>query len=135
MKSKSEAHRNAFLLAFALTAFIVGVGCIQVASAYDDDHMYYVPITPWGWMRLMTTAYNSGPYLGTVYVSQAAFEGYPLGVLCSGFDVATVDSYTKLAYGNYVVYIWGLPAYYPVLYTEITYEATNNFYYDDWMTW
>ncbi len=136
MKNKLEAHRNAFLLAFALTAFIIGAGGIQVASAYDDDHVNYVQMTglglPWGFMVIETTAYNSGTQLGSVTVSQDCDTYFPLSVYGTGTGVAYLNSQQKLAYGTFSIYTLIFLFYTPTLYTEITYIPIDDFRYQDW---
>jgi hypothetical protein len=141
MKSKLEAHRNALLLALALTAMLVGVGGVQVASAYSSSKHYVVPIMAgviqWGHMGLATTSYNSGSQLGLVSVSQTSDAWYPLTISRDGCRASYVNSQTKLASGDFTVKSWILyilPIYETsyILYTQVTYQATNHFYYSCW---
>jgi hypothetical protein len=141
MKQRLEAHKNALLLSFALTALIVGIGCVPVANAYSSFHHYVVGIfcgpIQWGHMGLATTAYSSGSHLGTVITSQTSDANWPLTVSENGAMVTTVDAYTAIASGSFTVQswiLWILPIRTQTytLYTEVGYEPNNNFFFYDW---
>ncbi len=143
MKDRKTAHLYAFMLALAMTGFVIGFG-LPVVQAVSDIHNYDVPIRdsifPWiigGWMKLQTTSYSDGDNLGTVDASATATSNWPLTIEVTGDSVTFVDDNTKLAKGYYTAIVWliwpiiPIQTAYFILHTEVQYWG-DGFDYSTW---
>ncbi|MHA1882487.1 MAG: hypothetical protein ACTSUO_05525 [Candidatus Thorarchaeota archaeon] len=146
MKDRKTAHFYAFMLALAMTGFVVGCGLPVVQATPYHTHAYRVPIRDawfpilvFGEMILTTTSYSEGSDLGVVLASATSWSFLPLTIEVTGSSVTYIDSHRKVARGSYKAIAWAfwplvpLQTNYYTLHKQVSYYGSG-FSYSTWWT-
>jgi len=148
VKGKKEAHRNALMLAFALTGFVMCGAALPIVMAWQETHYYlkYVDdmYTDWdhdGWCELITIARNQGPNLAPLTLDTDYDSTFPPWNLYTDSTGQTKVSDTqRIGWARFICQEWRriwwvytlVREEEPILNTKVTYHGYGVFSYYDW---